>query len=132
MGIDMELVEISSPDESDPFMILAASEDSKSIMKFKIGAVILKRGRILGFGHNSTKTHPHFGSKKQYMTMHSEGAALYCAKKLGNDTKGATMIVYRRNGRLARPCESCQRLIEKAGIAKVIYTNNETGSISEA
>lgn len=119
------LVEVSEPSEDDPIWALAMSESSKSPMKFKLGAVIIKRGKLLGFGYNSSKTHPIFGSKDNYKTLHAEGAALYCAKKLGNDVKGATMIVYRKGGRMSKPCDHCQSIIEKAGIAKVIYTNHE-------
>lgn len=121
----MELIEVSSADESDPMWGLAKSMASKSPMYFKLGAVIFKRGKLLGFGYNSMKTHPMFGSKLHYKTLHAEGDALYCAKKLGNKTQGATIIVYRRNNRNAKPCKYCQEMLRKAGIVKVIYTNYE-------
>lgn len=121
----MELIETSLVDESDPMWGLAKSMARKSPMYFKLGAVIFRRGKLLGFGYNSSKTHPKFGSKEHYKTLHAEGDALYCAKKLGNDVEGATMIVYRMNNRNARPCKYCQELIKKAGILKVIYTNYE-------
>lgn len=125
----MELIEVTNVDESDPIWSLVVGQARKSTMKFKIGSALVKRGRVLAVGNNSVKTHPRFGSKKDYMTMHAEGALLYNCKKLGIDPRGGTMIVYRKNGLNSKPCPSCQKLIEKAGIAKVIYTN-EPGSIS--
>lgn len=121
----MDLVEVNSVDETDPIWGLAMSMASKSRMKFKLGAVIFRRGKLIGFGYNSYKTHPTFGSKEHYKTLHAEGDALYCAKKLGNDTEGATMIIYRVNNRNAKPCQYCQQMLKKAGIKKVIYTNYE-------
>lgn len=118
----MELIE-ANPDFDDPIWGLVASIANKSQMYFKLGAVVFKRGKILGFGYNSNKTHPKYGSKPCYQTLHAEGAAIWAAKKLGNDTQGATMIVYRKNGLNAKPCVHCQKIIEKAGIKKVIYTN---------
>jgi deoxycytidylate deaminase len=119
----MLLIESTSIDESDPIWAIAVSESSNSPMKFKLGAVVVKRGKVLGFGYNNSKTHPKFGSKDNFKTMHAEGSALYCAKKLGNNVAGATMIVYRRNGLISKPCNSCEKMLKDAGIAKVIYTN---------
>jgi len=121
----MEIVGVTSADESDPIWRFAKNESNKSPMKFKLGAVIIKRGRIIGFGYNSLKTHPKFGSKKHFKTLHAEGAAIYSCRKLGNDTTGATMIIYRKGCRNSKPCEECQKLIKTAGIKKVIYTNYE-------
>lgn len=121
----MELIRISEPDDEDPTWATLKGVANCSTMKFKVGACLVRRGRILAVGNNSSKTHPLFGSKKNFMTMHAEGAVLYNAKKLGISTKGAIMIVYRRNWLNSKPCESCQKLIEKAGIKKVYYTNNE-------
>jgi deoxycytidylate deaminase len=121
----MELIAISNPDEDHLTWAVLKETADKSIMKFKIGAALVKRGKILAVGHNSKKTHPRFGSKKEFMTMHAEGNLLYNAEKLGIDTKGCTIIVYRRNWLNSKPCESCQKLIKKSGISKVIYTNNE-------
>lgn len=119
----MELIETTSVDEADPIWASLKLEAGKSLLKFKIGAAIIKRGRLLCVGHNTLKTHPKFGSKKNFMTMHAEGNSLFNAKKLGIDVKGAIMLVYRRSGLNSKPCESCQKLIEKSGIRKVVYTN---------
>lgn len=120
----MELIE-ANVEESDLIWATLKDVAGKSKMKFKLGAAIVKRGKVLVVGNNSSKTHPKFGSKDNYMTMHAEGNALFNAKKLGIDVKGAMMVVYRKNWLCAKPCDSCQKLIKNAGIKKVIYTNNE-------
>lgn len=125
LEINMEFIEIDPTEEPDPILALAIKESSKSPMKFKLGAVIVKRGRVIGWGYNTKKTHPRYGSKDGYKTMHAEGNALYTCEKLGNNPSGSTMIVYRKGYRNSKPCPECLRLIEKAGIKKVVYSNYE-------
>jgi deoxycytidylate deaminase len=125
----MELIEVSKPEDDSPIWASLKGEAQKSLMKFKIGAALIRRGRIVAVSHNTTKTHPKFGSKKDFKTLHAEGNVIWTAKKLGIPTQGLTIMVYRRNWLNSKPCESCQKLIKKAGIAKVIYTNNEQGCL---
>lgn len=127
----MELIPETDPDEDDATWGLAINESSKSLMRFKLGAVIVKRGKVIAFGHNKAKTHPRYGSKSGFHTLHAEGDSLWTAEKLEVDVKGATMIVYRKNALNARPCKDCQRLIREAGIKRVIYTNHEQGCIRQ-
>lgn len=120
---NMLLIEASEEDLSDPCWAFVAKESNKSPLKFKIGAAIVdKKGRILVVGHNTTKSHPVYGSKYPFMTMHSEGNCLYNAKKLGIDVAGKTMIIYRRGGLNSKPCKDCQVLLKKNKIKYVIYT----------
>lgn len=94
--------------------------------RFPMSAVIVdKKGRILGYGYNSNKTHPRYGSKKNYMTLHAEGSALYCAKKLKNNVEGASIYVFRKGWRKAKPCVNCLALLDKEKISKVIYSDIE-------
>lgn len=123
----MELVETDTIDESDPIWGLVMSQSRKSPMRFKLGAAIIKRGKLIGFGYNSRKTHPKFGTNDNFRTLHAEGSALYSCHLLGNDPAGATIIIYRKGGRMSKPCEHCMEMLAKAGIKKVIYTN-ETGN----
>ena len=117
------LEELGDSEALDPdrMMLLARKESEKSTMSFKLGAVIAKKGKILGYGHNVRKTHTRLGSGKFNM-MHAEGSAIYSALKSGYDVEGATMYIYRRNNNLACPCIDCQTIIRKYGIKKVIYT----------
>ena len=108
-------------DELPPMMLLARKQALNSTCRFKLGAVITKKGRILGYGCNTKKTHPKYGSGR-YRTLHCEGAAIYDCVKKGEDMEGATIWIYRLNNNLAKPCPCCQGLIEQFGITKAIYS----------
>ena len=119
----MELIEVNNVDESDPIWSLVASQAQKSTMYFQLGALIVdKKGRVLGKGYNTSKTHP-LGSKKDFKTMHAEISALYDCIKHKKDVKGSTVIVYRRGGRMSKPCSCCESTLKKFGVKKVIYSN---------
>jgi deoxycytidylate deaminase len=99
--------------------------------KYEIVAKIYdKRGRVLSVGRNSyVKTHPlqakfaregGFPDKKY---LHAEVAAIARCKSL---VKAHRIFVSRYDkrgqGKLAAPCEVCQRAIAAAGIKLVEYT----------
>ena len=110
-------------EEDAPWLDLARDESEKSKMsRFRLGAILVKRGKIIGFGYNKAKSHPKWGSGK-FKTLHSEGDAIYCALRLGNDPKDAIMYVYRENWNLSKPCADCLAHIQKVKIKKVIYSN---------
>ena len=108
-------------DEIPPPMAVAIKESEKSNRRFKLGAVITKKKKILGKGFNSRKTHPRFGSG-EYNTLHAETHALYRAINAGHDVSGSTMYVYRSHFNLAKPCQTCQQILQNFKIEKVIYT----------
>ena len=98
----------------------------KSEYHHKLGAVIIKKGKILGVGFNKpNKTHPK--SNHPFHTIHSELDAILGVSR--EDLKGATIYVYREgaNGKpvLAKPCKYCQELIKLANIKEVCYTIND-------
>ena len=119
----MELIPTSADELPDLWRGVLENKIQDSPMRFKLGAILIKKGRVVAVGNNHRKTNPRYGVKADFMTLHAEGDLLYSCYKLGIDTRKTTMIVYRKNGKLARPCIHCQKLIEKAGIKKVIYTN---------
>jgi len=89
-----------------------------------------RRGRVISVGKNSyVKTHPlqaRFAAKAgrpEAIYLHAEVDALVRLK----DWSHAHKIVITRVGKsgdtlLAKPCESCQRAIEMAGIKVVEHT----------
>lgn len=119
--IPLAALEDSVAPESDPIWRLAVREASKSTMSYKLGAVLVRRGKVLAVGRNVNKTHPDFGSG-HFKTMHAEGNCLYNAKKRGIDPSGCTLIVYRKNNNLSKPCSCCMVMIKKFGIEKVVYS----------
>lgn len=98
-----------------------ASESSK--MRFKVGAVLVKKGRVLARSCNLYKSHPVFGTRATgFNFMHAEAAALYSCLKRGIDPSGGTIYLYRRNHRISKPCDHCQEILEDHGIVEVVYS----------
>lgn len=87
----------------------------------KVGCVIARGNKIIGSGFNLLKTHPK--SPHEHKSVHAEFMA---ALNAGYNMKGATAYVFRelRDGTaaMARPCESCWRLLMDCGIKKVVYS----------
>lgn len=113
--------EATEEDLSDPTMLLAAREASKSSLRFQLGAVI-KSGKTRVCAYNVNKTHAKYGAGR-YQTLHAESHCILKAIKRGIDLSSSTLYVYRMHGLNSRPCEDCQALIKRFRIKKVIYTN---------
>lgn len=100
----------------------ANQEAWKSNSDFKVGAIIVKGGRILSTGYNRIEAHPeaYFGC-----SFHAEHDAIRKAK---SEIQGAKMFVYRfgrKHGHIktSKPCEFCQQEIAKAELSSVIYVD---------
>jgi len=113
----------TNAEDPHPFMNLAKEESEKSPMRYQLGAVIVKKGRVVAKGYNNYKTHPKFGTREnKWRTLHAECAAVYNALKKGMNPENSVIYVYRKYGRKALPCEHCQKIIKEFGIKKVVYT----------
>ena len=108
---------------------LAIREATKSHYKQRVGAVIIKKKRILSKGHNyaqraARKLHPKF--KQWPNSIHAEADAILKAK---TDLFGATIYVIRINRagqlRYALPCSYCMAYLKHVGIRKIFYSINE-------
>lgn len=100
-------------------MHVARAVAQLSPMRHRVGACVVRGGRVLGVGHNkpgSTKM------SKSRWSRHAEVQAII----LAGDVRGSTLFVYRalRDGSagLARPCHDCQEVIDAAGIRKVVFS----------
>ena len=100
----------------------ALKESFKSSYKFSLGAVIVRRGKIVGRGCNYVC---YQGGRKYLNGTHAEIAAL-------NDTQayertGSTVYVarWRKSQTLgcAKPCGMCQSILRKKGIKTVWYSD---------
>jgi len=117
---------------------LAAKQAKKSSFKYRLGAVIVKGGRILSTGYNVVgKSTALF--KHRWNSIHAEQSAILRLLKQPRGLehlRGATLYVTRilSNGcfSLAKPCPVCMGTIRAVGISKVVYSisNEETGTIS--
>lgn len=111
----------------------AGLEAKKSKHKqHRMGAVIVKGGRIIAFGHN--KLRPSKELKTE--TIHAEEAAILQAIKVSGiqSLVGTRLYVtrYTRGGAIgiALPCSRCMGLIRTVGIRKVFYSTND-GDVKE-
>ncbi len=110
------------------FFDLARRLSLKSIYHHKIGAVVVKKNKVIGVGFNKPhKTHPR--ATNAYKTVHAELDAV-----LGltlEELDGADVYVYReyKSGEPAtsKPCPHCESLLREAGVARVFYTCSNEG-----
>lgn len=106
------------------------------------GAIIVKDDEIIATGYNGAargranccdlgvcwrETHqiPHGQQYEKCVAVHAEQNAIISAAR--RDMIGATLYLYgMENGEEieAKPCEICQRMIENAGIQRVISSGN--------
>lgn len=105
--------------------------------RVRIGAVIIKDGKLLGWGANMDEKHPlqeHYNEKVGRVafsgSLHAEVNALIKAYRNGHgDMAGATMFVGRLNklGTLAmcRPCKACVEALHDVNIRDIVYTDME-------
>lgn len=120
------------------FFGAAQSISTLSDHKFRIGAVIVDKHRIISSGCNSnTKCHPlQMKLDKQMFPehscngkLHAEVAAIIPLLKYNIDLSRATLYTYRelKNGEraLARPCPRCMQLIKSVGIKRIRYTTQD-------
>ena len=98
----------------------AKGEAAQSLARFKVGAVIFYKGKIIGKGYNiATKTHPL--SPHPYKVIDAEFAAVISAVVFAKgNLKNCGIYIHRlkKDGGpgLAKPCEFCQRMLLWTGI----------------
>lgn len=110
---------------SDSYMLLAKQLSFHSPMRHQLGAVIVRKNKVIGTGFNTYKSHPRFGTNRNdWRYMHAEAAALYSCTKQNCDPRGASLYIYRRYGQLSKPCDSCLSLCDKHGISEIHYTED--------
>ena len=108
------------------YMNVARYLATKSDLRHRHGAVVVKSGRVLGMGYNKARNAPHVvmeGRHRLDCGYHAEYVAI---RDAGEKARGATIFVARvnKNGDdlLSKPCDNCQKLIVESGIKSVIFT----------
>lgn len=111
------------------YLNVARSLAKRSEEKKKHGAVVIKSGRVVGYGFNKFKNHTDYIPEeliKVHCSRHAEEVAI---KSAGANAKGATLYVARVNradqDRNSKPCRICADLIENSGIKRVVYTTEK-------
>ena len=119
------------------FVRIALKHARKSQHNFQLAALLVKSGRILSVGFNSTKTSPcllKLHKPRPINKLHAEQCAL---NRCGlEETQGASLYIARisksrKEGGMAKPCSMCMELIRRAGIKKIYYTTDEGDIICE-
>lgn len=97
------------------------AEDS-TCNRLKVGAVIVRKGRIISSGYNGAPSHlPHCGPECApdgppcKRAVHAEANAIAFAARYGVATEGAALIS------TDSPCLECARLAINAGIRAIYY-----------
>ena len=98
----------------------------------RIGAVIVKKNRIVGMGFNKLRTHPK-SPDLTYRSSHAEFMAILNTKE--TDLSGCEIYVFRvkKNGSqgISKPCKNCMGLIKQMMIDKVHYSCDDDTYQSE-
>lgn len=105
-----------------PFSLAKKLSEKSTHHKYKHGAVLMRKNRVLSIGFNQNKTHSR--SLHAFKHIHAETDALLSTKV--KDLSDAVMYIYREdkdgNPALSRPCSSCLRSLKNAGIKKIYYS----------
>lgn len=116
---------------SDNFLQLAIETASSSPSKKKVGAVLLKKSKVISSAVNlEKKTHPWQACLARQVGLHQKiylHAEVHALIKAKEDVD--TIVVARVNNqgklRNAQPCPICSLALEQAGINNIYYTTNE-------
>lgn len=92
--------------------------------KFRLGAVVVKSGRVLSYATNIPRKGPDTPPFRE--SIHAEVAAMKGVKKID----GATIYVARLdsfdNLALSMPCEYCVEHMISCGVNRVVFSINQT------
>jgi tRNA(Arg) A34 adenosine deaminase TadA len=124
--LDYDFIDVQVSKSESSFLVATTKIASTSPNRFRMGAMIVKSGRVLGGAVNITKASP--STPPNRFSTHAEINAM----RVASDTQDATMYVARvdkfENTVLARPCAWCIQKILEAGIYKVVFTTNDSTS----
>jgi tRNA(Arg) A34 adenosine deaminase TadA len=120
---DYDFVDCPVSKKDSSFLSAAAKIAATSPNRFRMGAMVVKSGRVLGGAVNITKISP--STPPNRFSTHAEIAAMNTA----SETNGATLYIARLdkfdNTVMAKPCGWCIQKIIENGIYRVVFT---TGS----
>ena len=130
--------------KTEYYLGIAKSVSMRSTcLRRRYGAVIVKNDEIISTGYNGSprgeknccdvgycyravNNIPHGEQYEKCVAVHAEANAIISAAR--KDMIGATLYLYGREGNKeikAEPCLMCQRLIQNAGIGKIIGSEGE-------
>ena len=90
----------------------------------RVGAAIIYRGKMVGCGVNTMKSHPYMAKiNKRSNCLHAEIAAILAAQKVEYNPSRATIYVARsrrNHAGVSYPCEFCWPVIQHVGIGTIV------------
>lgn len=118
-----DYIEESLSNNDISFLAATAKIALTSDYRFRMAALLVKSGRVLGGDTNVHRITP--DTPPERMSTHAEIRVLKNTKT----TKGATLYVARLKAQdehgLARPCVWCMSAILDAGISRVVFSTND-------
>lgn len=106
--------------KEERFLAMAMGVSLTSKCRFKHGAVVVKHGRVRGFGTNIQKNDPKNVDYK-HSSVHAE---IVAGRKAGWPYK-STIYIARTNNlgqpRMSKPCEKCQAVLDEFKM-RVVWT----------
>lgn len=115
---------VERPSRDRTLMEVARVFSKRSTCKVKVGAVLVKEGRVISTGYNgSPPGQPHCvdegcildNTHRCTRTIHAEINVILMAARYGIPTVGTTLYC------TTAPCPNCSKLLTNSGIVKVVY-----------
>lgn len=108
----------------------ATKEANKSLLRFKVGAIIVSAGRIIASGFNERRFTRFLKDRRHIESLCAEQSAVLklLTARRQDELVGSTLYVTRTNKHgiaMAKPCKACQDIIRSVGIRKVYYTDEQ-------
>jgi deoxycytidylate deaminase len=108
-------------------LLLALKTATSSDERFKVGAVAVSGGRVLGVACNKSRNHPTVLEDEDIKSQAGICAERRLLATLGNKAKGVTIYVARvkKDGSfgLSEPCDRCKEALDSSGVKRVIYSS---------
>lgn len=108
-------------------LLLALKSAKTSEERFKVGAVAVSGGRVIGVSCNKGRNHPTILEDEDIKTQASICAERRLLLTLGDRAKGSTIYVARarKDGSfgLSKPCGRCRQALNDADVKKVVYSS---------
>lgn len=122
------------------FQVAKQVAEMSDFKKCKIGCVVVYKGKIIGMGFNTNKTHPlqkeynklRFKGDSNPHSMHAEIHALMPLRNTDIEWNKVSIYVYRISKKypgcpaLSRPCPSCMAYMKSLDIKNIYYTTYES------
>lgn len=91
-------------------------------MKYRLSAVIFdNKFRVINTGYNRWLLIGHREKIPFKTSIHAEADAIIGTSR--QDLHGSSILVFRHNYGLAKPCHCCENLITVSGIKNIFYSN---------